>query len=78
MTEVQRCALPHGIYGRDLMVASRTGSGKTLIYAITLVEKLYREKWVSWDGCGGVVILPTRELVKYKKLILSLIGSLSV
>ena len=44
MTEVQRCAIPHGISGRDLLVASRTGSGKTLIYAITLVEKLYREK----------------------------------
>ena len=63
MTEVQRCSLPHGIAGRDLMVASRTGSGKTLVYAITMVEKLYREKWVSWDGVGGVVIVPTRELV---------------
>ena len=48
--------------GRDLLVCSRTGSGKTLSYLIPLVEKLYRNKWSSLDGLGGLIIVPVREL----------------
>lgn len=62
MTEVQRCAIPHALSGRDLMISSRTGSGKTLAYLIPLVERMYRNKWSSLDGLGGLVIVPVREL----------------
>ena len=62
MTEVQRCAIPHALSGRDMLVSSRTGSGKTLAYLIPLVEKLYRNKWSSLDGLGGLIIVPVREL----------------
>jgi len=48
--------------GRDLIVAARTGSGKTLSYLVPLIEKLYREKWTSLDGLGAIVIVPIREL----------------
>lgn len=41
MTEVQRSAIPHAIAGRDLVVCSRTGSGKTLCYLISIIERLY-------------------------------------
>lgn len=27
-----------------------------------LLEKLYRSKWTRYDGVGGLVITPTREL----------------
>lgn len=63
MTEIQRCVIPHALGGRDILGASRTGSGKTLAYLIPLIESLYRELWNPFDGLGGIVLLPTRELV---------------
>lgn len=62
MTEVQRCVIPHALGGRDIMAASRTGSGKTLSYLIPLIEKLYRNKFMPIDGLGAIVIVPVREL----------------
>ena len=63
MTEIQRCTIPHIIAGRDVLAASKTGSGKTLSYLIPMVERLYVQKWTPLDGLGALVILPTRELV---------------
>jgi len=37
MTEVQRCVIPHALADRDIIAASRTGSGKTLSYLIPLI-----------------------------------------
>ena len=62
MTETQRAAIPHALYGRDLVCCARTGSGKTLSYLIPIVEKLYRERWSEEDGLGALVLVPTREL----------------
>lgn len=42
MTDVQRCAIPHALADRDLLVCARTGSGKTLCYLAPVIEKLYR------------------------------------
>ena len=38
------------------------GSGKTLAFLIPMLESLYRARWSSVDGLGGLVISPTREL----------------
>ncbi|KAL4503325.1 hypothetical protein ABPG72_000931 [Tetrahymena utriculariae] len=62
MTEIQRCTIPHILAGRDVLAASKTGSGKTLSYLIPLVERLYVQKWNPLDGLGALIILPTREL----------------
>lgn len=48
--------------GRDILAASKTGSGKTLSFVIPIIENLYRKKWTVLDGLGAIVILPTREL----------------
>lgn len=29
---------------------------------VPLIEKLYREKWTTMDGLGGLILVPTREL----------------
>jgi ATP-dependent RNA helicase DDX10/DBP4 len=42
MTEIQRCTITHGLAGRDILGASKTGSGKTLSYLIPVLELLYR------------------------------------
>ena len=62
MTDIQRCVLPHALNGRDILACSRTGSGKTLSYVISIIENLYREKWTEFDGLGAIVMVPTREL----------------
>ena len=62
LTEVQRCCIPHALSGRDVMVASKTGSGKTLSYLIPIIENLYRLKWTTLDQIGALILVPTREL----------------
>jgi len=62
MTPIQRAVIPHAINGRDILGASKTGSGKTLCYLVPLLERLYRNKWNNMDGLGALVIVPTREL----------------
>lgn len=41
-----------------------------------LLEKLYREKWTSMDGLGGLVLVPTRELALQVFEVLRLISRL--
>jgi ATP-dependent RNA helicase DDX10/DBP4 len=41
LTDVQRATVPHGIAGRDLVVCARTGSGKTLCYLLSMIERLF-------------------------------------
>jgi ATP-dependent RNA helicase DDX10/DBP4 len=62
MTEIQRCSIVHSLSGRDILGASKTGSGKTLSYLIPIIEKLYVNKFTALDGTGALIILPTREL----------------
>ena len=62
MTAIQSACIPHALAGRDILGAARTGSGKTLAFVIPLLEKLYREKYAPSDGCGAIVLSPTREL----------------
>lgn len=76
LTEVQRCAVPHILQGRDVMVASKTGSGKTLSFLIPIIENLYRKKWTVVDGLGAIIILPTRELaIQVFEVLNSLLGN---
>ena len=56
-TPVQAQAIPAGLEGRDLLVSSQTGSGKTIAYLIPLVAQMLENKNVR-----GLVVVPTREL----------------
>jgi len=46
--------------GRDLVAASKTGSGKTAAFVIPLVNKLKEHS--TTVGCRALIMLPTREL----------------
>lgn len=74
MTPVQRYTLPHSLAGRDILGASKTGSGKTLSFIIPVLECLYRQKWTSLDGLGALLILPTRELAMQVFEVFRLVG----
>ena len=60
---VQEKVLPVSIEGTDVMVQSKTGSGKTGVYVITFLEKYLRnkEKGIT-SSC--LIIAPTRELAQ--------------
>ncbi len=59
-TPVQREAIPVVLAGRDLLASAQTGSGKTVAYALPLLQRL-----ASHSGATTVqalVLVPTREL----------------
>ena len=63
-TPVQREVLAPGLAGRDLLVSSRTGSGKTVAFGILLAETLIGDA-PAFPEAGAplaLVIAPTREL----------------
>ena len=57
-TEVQAKVIPEALKGKDIIVKSQTGSGKTAAFAIPLCEKLELEK----RNPQVLVLTPTREL----------------
>lgn len=55
---VQDAVIPHILENKDVIVKSRTGSGKTAAFAIPIIQDLH------WDerACQALVLSPTREL----------------
>lgn len=62
MTDIQNACIPHALAGRDILGASRTGSGKSLAFLVPALECLYRNRFTPMDGPGVIVLSPTREL----------------
>lgn len=56
-TPVQEKVLPITLSGRDAMVQSKTGSGKTAVYLLTILGKYSRNK-----SGAALIVSPTREL----------------
>ena len=63
-TPVQREVLEPRLRGRDLLVSSRTGSGKTVAFGLLLADTLLGEEpaFGVAGAPGALVIAPTREL----------------
>jgi ATP-dependent RNA helicase DeaD len=57
---VQRRTIPYLLAERDLMVQSRTGSGKTAAYLLPMLERLDPRR----PTCPALVLVPTRELAR--------------
>ena len=56
-TEVQSLVLPVSLSGKDVMVQSKTGSGKTLVFLLTIFERFLKDR-----SSKALVVAPTREL----------------
>lgn len=56
-TPIQREIIPAIFEGRDVIAQSETGSGKTLSFALPLIEQTNRS-----DGTIALILAPTREL----------------
>lgn len=57
---VQAKTIPYILENRDVMVQSRTGSGKTGAFLLPLVERLDPDL----KSCQALVLVPTRELAR--------------
>src|ERR687887_116709 len=57
---VQSLVLPDALAGRDVLVKSPTGSGKTIAFAVPLVERIEADD----RRPSALVLAPTRELVQ--------------
>jgi ATP-dependent RNA helicase RhlE len=55
-TPIQYKAIPIAIEGTDVMGIAQTGTGKTLAFAIPMIQQLAQKKGI------GLVLVPTREL----------------
>ncbi|MDZ4225266.1 MAG: DEAD/DEAH box helicase [Candidatus Andersenbacteria bacterium] len=55
-TPIQRQAIPRALAGKDIIGVAQTGTGKTLAFALPLIQQIAAAKK------QGLVILPTREL----------------
>jgi ATP-dependent RNA helicase RhlE len=60
-TPVQSESIPPALEGRDVVATAQTGTGKTLAFALPIVQRLAAEK--NRDrGVLAIVLSPTREL----------------
>jgi len=57
-TEVQSRAIPYALNGQDLIVISKTGSGKTAVFGVPLLQLINSEA----PGPQALILTPTREL----------------
>lgn len=64
MTSAQKQAIPHLLMSRDVLLKSPTGTGKTLAYAVPMIQRLQslEPKVKREDGPLAIVVTPTREL----------------
>jgi ATP-dependent RNA helicase DeaD len=69
-TAVQRASFEPAALGHDMIVQSRTGTGKTLAFGLPLVDRLVHEG----HGLQALILAPTRELALQSQRALEQIG----
>jgi len=57
-TEIQKACIPEILKGRDCIGGSKTGTGKTVAFAVPILQKWAEDPF----GIYAVVLTPTREL----------------
>jgi ATP-dependent RNA helicase DeaD len=60
LTPVQSHAIPYVLQKRDMMIQSRTGSGKTGAFILPLLADIDP----ALKGCQAMILVPTRELAQ--------------
>ncbi|HKL57978.1 MAG TPA: DEAD/DEAH box helicase, partial [Sphaerochaeta sp.] len=61
-TEVQQRVLPVSLDQKDVMIQSKTGSGKTAVYVLTILEKFVQAAKEGKTHPKALIVAPTREL----------------
>ena len=73
-TGVQEQSLYYAHYPVDLIVAAKTGSGKTMTYVLPILSNIFNNIGDLEDRLQGLVLVPTRELalqvyLQFKKML---------
>lgn len=68
---VQAKAIPYMLAGRDLLVQSRTGSGKTGAFLLPILTRINPKQ----DVCQALILVPTRELAQQVAKEAEILGS---
>jgi superfamily II DNA/RNA helicase len=63
-TAVQAAAIPPAMQGKDLMVSSQTGSGKTAAFMLPALNRIAHQSGKGGVGVQVLVLAPTRELAQ--------------
>jgi ATP-dependent RNA helicase RhlE len=58
-TPIQAQAIPPAVLGRDVIATAQTGTGKTLAFALPILDSLLKTRG---EGAQALVLSPTREL----------------
>jgi ATP-dependent RNA helicase RhlB len=78
-TKVQEKVLPISLENKDLMVQSKTGSGKTAVYLLTILERIAQSRNTDFPIEKALIVAPTRELaVQIKQDAIVLCSGLSL
>lgn len=65
-TAIQKACIPEIIKGRDCIGGSRTGSGKTVAFAVPMLQKWAQDPF----GIFGLILTPTRYLLRYSIVVI--------
>jgi ATP-dependent RNA helicase RhlE len=63
-TAIQAEAIPLGLEGKDVVGTARTGTGKTLAFALPLVHRLLHNPPAVTGKTRALIMAPTRELAQ--------------
>lgn len=78
-TPVQAGSIPPALEGRDVVATAQTGTGKTLAFALPIVERLLQPGRHSRKSVRALILSPTRELaIQIEETFLKLTASTSV
>jgi superfamily II DNA/RNA helicase len=61
-TAIQSAAIPPALRGADVLGQAQTGSGKTMAFALPMLNALLAGGGAARTGLQGLVLVPTREL----------------
>ena len=61
-TAIQLAAIPAALQGRDVLGSAQTGSGKTVAFALPLLQRLEVTSLIGGRRPRALVMVPTREL----------------
>ncbi len=61
-TEIQAQALPAVIKGRDIIGCAQTGTGKTAVFVLPILNRLSHERATKKRIVRSLIVTPTREL----------------
>ena len=69
-TSIQVEGIPVALAGKDLIASAQTGTGKTAVFVLPMIEKFHGR-----EGTFGLILAPTREIAQQINATIDLFGA---